>query len=122
MPYLNRDWGAAYYRDCDEAVPWQRDDQGACESVLFLNGLAIDGDIWVTWLPELVGRFRLIRLDLRGFGRSDTLVFSAEEFASVEEVLAYAQDSRSGVEFDFGDDSVFVQTRLGVEDLNIEIA
>ena len=40
------------------------------ETVLFLNGLAIDSDIWVTWLPALVDRYRIVRTDLRGFGRS----------------------------------------------------
>ena len=65
MPILERSKGHLYYDVCDIVPPWEDK-----ETVLFLNGLAIDSDIWVTWLPALVDRYRIIRTDLRGFGRS----------------------------------------------------
>jgi pimeloyl-ACP methyl ester carboxylesterase len=66
MPILERAEGNIYYEISDLVPPWQ----APIETILFLNGLAIDHDIWVTWLPELADRYRIIRTDLRGFGRS----------------------------------------------------
>lgn len=63
---LKRPQGDLYYDVCDIVPPWATPK----ETILFLNGLAIDSGIWVTWLPELADRFRLVRADLRGFGRS----------------------------------------------------
>jgi len=65
MPTLERPSGDLYYDVCDAVPPWVEK-----ETVLFLNGLAIDSDIWVTWLPALIDRYRVVRTDLRGFGRS----------------------------------------------------
>ena len=66
MTMLERPAGDLFYDVCDIVPPWC----APKETILFLNGLAIDADIWVTWLPELVDRFRVVRTDLRGFGRS----------------------------------------------------
>lgn len=66
MSMLKRPEGDLYYDVCDIVPPWV----APKETILFLNGLAIDSDIWVTWLPELADRYRIVRTDLRGFGRS----------------------------------------------------
>ncbi|MEM7249974.1 MAG: alpha/beta hydrolase [Pseudomonadota bacterium] len=66
MSVLNRPTGDLYYEAIDLVPPWQT----TRETILFVNGLAIDADIWVTWLPTLVDRYRIVRTDLRGFGRS----------------------------------------------------
>ena len=66
MPMLERLEGDLYYEVCDIVPPWH----DSPETILFLNGLAIDSDIWVNWLPGLVDRYRVVRTDLRGFGRS----------------------------------------------------
>ncbi len=66
MPMLERPEGSLYYDVCDIVPPWIEPK----ETILFHHGLAIDGDIWVTWLPELAGRYRILRMDMRGFGRS----------------------------------------------------
>lgn len=66
MPMLERPEGALYYDVCDIVPPWIE----AKETILFHHGLAIDADIWVTWLPELAGRYRIVRPEMRGFGRS----------------------------------------------------
>ncbi|MFT5445697.1 MAG: 3-oxoadipate enol-lactonase [Gammaproteobacteria bacterium] len=65
MPVLKRANADLFYDVCDIVPPWQNK-----ETVLFLNGLAIDSGIWVTWLPALADRYRIVRTDLRGFGRS----------------------------------------------------
>jgi pimeloyl-ACP methyl ester carboxylesterase len=66
MPMLERSDGDLYYEICDIVPPWQEPP----ETIFFLHGLAIDSDIWVTWLPTLADRYRIVRVDLRGFGRS----------------------------------------------------
>lgn len=66
MTMLKRPDGDLYYDVCDIVPPWVTPK----ETILFLNGLAIDSDIWITWLPELADRYRIVRVDLRGFGRS----------------------------------------------------
>ena len=66
MPTLKRSEGDIHYELCDIVPPWME----PRETILFLHGLAIDSDIWVTWLPTLADRYRIVRMDLRGFGRS----------------------------------------------------
>ncbi len=66
MPMLERPEGDLYYQVCDIVPPWQE----SPETILFLHGLAVDSDVWVNWLPGLVDRYRVVRTDLRGFGRS----------------------------------------------------
>ena len=66
MPMLERSEGDIHYEVCDIVPPWVE----PSETIFFLHGLAVDSDIWVTWLPILADRYRIIRMDLRGFGRS----------------------------------------------------
>ena len=66
MPMLERSEGDIHYEVCDIVPPWVE----PRETILFLHGLAVDSDIWITWLPILADRYRIIRMDLRGFGRS----------------------------------------------------
>lgn len=54
-----------YYRIDDFTDPWTRP-----PAVLMLHGLAESGEAWFAWVPHLVRRFRVVRPDMRGFGRS----------------------------------------------------
>ena len=69
MPTLERPEGNIHYDVCDIVPPWVE----PRETILFLHGLAIDSDIWITWLPTLADRYRIVRMDLRGFGPSLTV-------------------------------------------------
>ena len=40
------------------------------ETILMVHGLAESGAAWRGWVPHLARRYRVARLDLRGFGRS----------------------------------------------------
>ena len=42
----------------------------APETLVFRRGVATDAGLWGEWLPLLAPHFRLVRFDLRGFGRS----------------------------------------------------
>jgi pimeloyl-ACP methyl ester carboxylesterase len=54
-----------FYRIDDYTDPWKKP-----ESVLMLHGLAESSESWFAWVPHLARDFRLVRPDMRGFGRS----------------------------------------------------
>src|SRR5918993_1104130 len=39
-------------------------------TVLFVHGLAESTEAWRAWVPHFARRYRVVRVDLRGFGRS----------------------------------------------------
>jgi 3-oxoadipate enol-lactonase len=49
----------------DFTDPW-----ASSETVMFIHGLAESGEVWFGWVPHFARRYRLLRPDLRGFGRS----------------------------------------------------
>jgi pimeloyl-ACP methyl ester carboxylesterase len=55
-----------WYDVTDLVAPWAEDGG----PVLFHHGVGITSDVWLEWLPVLADRHRLVRLDMRGFGRS----------------------------------------------------
>jgi 3-oxoadipate enol-lactonase len=40
------------------------------EVVMLIHGLAESGEVWFAWVPHLARSYRVLRPDLRGFGRS----------------------------------------------------
>jgi 3-oxoadipate enol-lactonase len=72
-----------HYEDDDFADPW-----ASHETVVLLHGFAESGAAWFAWVPHLARRYRVIRPDLRGFGRStippdaERHPFSVSEFAA----------------------------------------
>ena len=66
MPYLRLDPDCRlYYRIDDTTDPWADPD-----TVLFVHGANENLDAWRFWVPNLSRRYRLLRFDLRGFGKS----------------------------------------------------
>jgi len=53
------------YRDECFADSWETP-----EAALLLHGNAESGEAWNSWMPHLGRRFRVVRPDMRGFGRS----------------------------------------------------
>jgi len=66
MPSLNRPGGPLHYEVTGLTAPWR----GEPETIVFHHGVGITSDIWLEWLAPLADRYRLVRLDCRGFGRS----------------------------------------------------
>jgi len=66
VPSLGRPHGPLHYEITDVTAPWR----GTPETILFHHGVGITSDIWLEWLPPLADRYRLVRMDCRGFGRS----------------------------------------------------
>lgn len=54
-----------YYEVDDFTEPW-----GKPETILMLHGNCESGAAWYGWVPVLARKFRLVRPDMRGFGRS----------------------------------------------------
>ena len=50
----------------DLAPPWSP----AAGTIVFQHGLGANQGIWAEWLPLLAGRYRILRFDMRGHGRS----------------------------------------------------
>jgi 3-oxoadipate enol-lactonase len=54
------------YYDVDDFVePWREHD-----TILLLHGNAESGEAWFGWMPHLAAKLRVVRPDMRGFGRS----------------------------------------------------
>jgi pimeloyl-ACP methyl ester carboxylesterase len=54
------------YEWIDVTPPWL----SANETVVFHHGIGASFDVWAEWLPALVDRYRVLRFDMRGHGRS----------------------------------------------------
>ena len=54
-----------FYQVDDFTDPWTE-----AETVLLLHGNSESGDAWFGWVPQLARDFRVVRPDMRGFGRS----------------------------------------------------
>jgi pimeloyl-ACP methyl ester carboxylesterase len=64
MGFVTAGGGALYF---DVAEP---SSARAAGTVLFHHGIAVDARVWDGWLPVLADRYRVVRFDMRGFGRS----------------------------------------------------
>ena len=69
MAFVAIDGGELYYEVTDLVAPWNSG-SGAVETILFHHGIALDGRVWAEWVPVLADAYRVVRFDMRGFGRS----------------------------------------------------
>ena len=81
---LERPWGSLHYEVVDLTPPWEVDPP----VLVFHHGVGTDGGIWSAWLPLLADRYRLVRFDMAGFGRS-----SVPESGHAWSMEALAQDT-----------------------------
>lgn len=66
MPYLDLSPDfRPYYRIDDHTDPWK-----PAETILFVNGFMENLNAWRAWVPYFSRHYRLVRFDLRGFGRT----------------------------------------------------
>ena len=56
----------AFYQDDDFADPWREHD-----TVMLQHGYCRNGNFYRAWLPYLTRDFRVLRMDMRGMGRSE---------------------------------------------------
>jgi pimeloyl-ACP methyl ester carboxylesterase len=67
MPEISVAGCKLHYEVIDLTPPWI----SAPETIVFHHGLGATNGIWTQWLPLLADRFRLVRFDMRGHGRSE---------------------------------------------------
>lgn len=80
-----------FYSATDLTPPWISDP----ETIIFHHGIAADSDLWACWLPVLVDRYQIIRLDMYGCGHSpapDSLDYGPDwpVAARVDDMMAVA--------------------------------
>ena len=65
MPYLDVKDCRLHYKVDDHTDPWTKPD-----TVLFVHGFTENTEAWRAWVPHFSRRYRMVRLDQRGFGES----------------------------------------------------
>jgi pimeloyl-ACP methyl ester carboxylesterase len=65
MPYLELPDLKLFYKIDDHTDPWTKP-----ETVLFVHGFTETTEAWHAWVPHFSRRYRMIRIDQRGFGQS----------------------------------------------------
>ena len=68
MPYLELPDCKLHYKVDDHTDAWTRP-----ETVLFVHGFTETIEAWRAWVPHFSRRYRIVRLDQRGFGKSGPL-------------------------------------------------
>lgn len=66
MPSVSVPGSLLHYDVADLTLPWIAEPQ----TILFHHGLGATSGAWAAWLPVLADRYRLVRFDMRGHGRS----------------------------------------------------
>ena len=103
MAFAERGGDRIHYQVIDLTPPWASDP----DTIIFQHGLGIDSDIWRGWLGTLIGRYRVVLADLRGFGRSsvpaDDHAYSWTEL--MDDILAVA-DAVDAERFHFIGESI----------------
>ena len=80
MSYLDIPPGfRLYYEVDDHTPPWTQP-----QTILLLHGNCESGRAWFGWVPHLAPFYRLVRPDMRGFGRSSPV---DRDFALTAEVI-----------------------------------
>jgi len=66
MPFVQTQTGPLHYEVCDVVAPWIEQPQ----TIIFHHGVGANLHIWTPWIPVLAPLYRIVRFDMRGFGRS----------------------------------------------------
>ena len=73
------------------------DDVGRGDVVLLLHGLGLDLRMWDAQVPVLAERYRVVRLDLHGFGKSSRVTGPYSHSEIIGELLGYLEIERAHV-------------------------
>jgi len=65
MPYLDLPECRMHYTLDDFTDPWTKP-----QTVLFVHGFTENTEAWRAWVPSIARRYRMLRVDQRGFGQS----------------------------------------------------
>ena len=68
MPKLEAKDCTLFYQLDDFTDPWT-----SADTVLFVHGFTENSEAWRAWVPHFARRYRVVRIDQRGFGQSGRL-------------------------------------------------
>ena len=93
MPFVERGEHRIHYEMIELTEPWLAERA----TLLFHHGIGAESGIWTDWIHALAERYRIVRFDMRGYGRSDVpaadFPWSIDVLAG--DVLAVARASRT---------------------------
>ena len=67
MIFTTADHIGIHYDEDYFGPPWSKD---SAETIMLVHGIAESNQVWYDWIPRLATIYRLIRVDLPGFGQS----------------------------------------------------
>jgi pimeloyl-ACP methyl ester carboxylesterase len=73
------------------------DDVGQGDVVLLLHGLGLDLRMWDDQVPELAKRYRVVRIDLHGFGKSSPVSGPFSHAEIISQLLAHLEIERAHI-------------------------
>lgn len=94
LPFAESRDAAIFYEVIDLAAPWRTQP----ETIVFHHGIGIDHRMWAKWIPALVDAYRLVLMDMRGFGASTVPAADARWSMDVlvDDVFAVARAAGAG--------------------------
>ena len=94
MPFVEHGEHRLFYDLVEIAEPWLPDPP----TILLHHGIGAQSGIWSDWVHVLAARYRIVRFDMRGYGRSAVPAADASWSidALADDVLAVAQASGTG--------------------------
>jgi len=66
VPFAESKDASIFYDVIDITAPWCVEP----ETIIFNHGIGIDRRMWTKWIPALIDAYRLVLMDMRGFGAS----------------------------------------------------
>lgn len=93
MPTVDSNGTSIHYVVIDLTAPWVT----SPGTIIFNHGIGIDHRMWTKWIPAVQDRYRLVFLDMRGFGKSDVPASGPEWHMDrfVDDVFAVAKAAGS---------------------------
>ena len=79
MPYIESADARLFHEIDDYTDPWTKP-----ETVLFVHGFTETSEAWRAWVPHVSRRYRMVRIDQRGFGKSGAV---AKDFPLTTELF-----------------------------------
>ena len=67
MPFVERGEHRIHYEIIELTEPWLAERA----TLLFHHGIGAESGVWTDWIHALAERYRIVRFDMRGYGRSD---------------------------------------------------
>lgn len=95
MSKVDGEVDAIHFEITQVCVPWLED----AETIVFHHGVGACSGVWSGWIPALVDRYRLVRFDMRGHGRSPVPARWHWSLDALVEDLASVADAADASQF-----------------------